>query len=46
MKTPRLIILFSALSVLALTLVSCASGPDTGTTATPPPPRQQTMGGY
>jgi len=56
MKTPRSIILFSALSILALTLVSCASGPETTTTttsqsavpaATPSlAPMRPTMGGY
>ena len=52
------LILRSALSILALTLVSCASGPGTNTStttttpqtsvtaATTPPPMRPTMGGY
>jgi hypothetical protein len=55
MKTPRSIILCSALLILALTLVCCESGPETTTTTTrqttvtAPPPTftpMPTMGGY
>jgi hypothetical protein len=54
MKTPRSIILCSALSILALTMVSCETGPEetttttsqTAVTASPPPTMQRTMGGY
>jgi hypothetical protein len=54
MKTPRLIILSSAVAILALTLISCETGSDTTTTTKsqtavtgpPPPPMQSSMGGY
>src|SRR5437667_12542025 len=46
MKTPRSIILSSALLILALMLVSCASEYDTTTTRTPLPPPEPTMGGF